>query len=94
LGRKYGVYFFTTINTKHGSDSVYRACALPHLKNALHNPTDQMTHNHFSFFWQQHNHPEYPNTNKTPDILLDINPGESSPECTANDQTAQSIACN
>jgi hypothetical protein len=49
------------ITTKRGSDSVYRAWALPHLENALHHPTDQMTpHNRFSFFWQQHNHPEYP----------------------------------
>ena len=37
------------ITTKHGSNSVYRAWALPHLENALHNPTHQMTHNHFSF---------------------------------------------
>jgi hypothetical protein len=53
-----------------------------------------MTHNHFSFFWQQHNHPEYPYTNKTPDILLVINPGESSPECTENERSTQSITCN
>ena len=53
-----------------------------------------MTHNHFSFFWQQHNHPEYPCTNKTPDILLDINPGESSPECTSHEVTTPSITCN
>ena len=82
------------ITTKRGSDSVYRAWALPHLENALHHPTDQMTHNRFSFFWQQHNHPEYPYTNKTPDILLDINPGESSPECTENERSTQSITCN
>jgi hypothetical protein len=74
--------------------SVYRAWALPHLENALHHPTDQMTHNRFSFFWPQHNHPEYPYTNKTPDILLDINPGESSPECTTNEMSTQSITCN
>jgi hypothetical protein len=53
-----------------------------------------MTHNRFSFFWQQHNHPEYPYTNKTPDILLDINPGESSPERTTNETSTQSITCN
>jgi hypothetical protein len=52
-----------------------------------------MTHNCFSFFWQQQNHPEYPYTNKTPDILLDINPGESSPECTSNEMTTPSITC-
>ena len=82
------------ITTKCGSDSVYHAWALPHLENALHSPTDQTTHNHFSFFWQQHNHPEYSYTNKTPDILLDINPGESSPECTENERSTQSITCN
>jgi hypothetical protein len=80
--------------TKHGSDSVYCALALPHLENALHSLTNQMTHNRFSSFWQQHNHPEYPYTNKTPEILLDINPGESSPECTSSDQTTQSNTCN
>jgi hypothetical protein len=53
-----------------------------------------MTDNHFSFFWQQHNHPEYPYTNKAPDILLDINPGEPSTQCTSNDQTTQYITCN
>jgi hypothetical protein len=53
-----------------------------------------MTHNHFSFFWQQHNHPEYPCTNKTPDILLDINPGELSPKCASNEMTTPSITCN
>jgi hypothetical protein len=53
-----------------------------------------MTHNHFSFFWQRHNHPEYPYTNKTPDILLDIYPAESSPECSANEMSTQSITCN
>jgi hypothetical protein len=37
------------ITTKRGSDSVYRAWALPHLENALHHPTDQMTHNRFHF---------------------------------------------
>jgi hypothetical protein len=66
------------ITTKRGSDSVYYcAWALPHLENALHNPTHQMTQNHFSFFGQQCNNPGYPYTNKTPDILLNINPGES-----------------
>jgi hypothetical protein len=80
--------------SKHGSDSVYRAWALPHLENALHSPTDQTTHNRFSLFWQQHNHPEYPYTNKTPGFLLDINPGESSPECTENERSTQSITCN
>ena len=65
-----------------------------HLENALRKPTDQTTHNRFSFFWQQHNHPEYPYTNKTPDILLDINPGESSTECPNNEQTTKSITCN
>jgi hypothetical protein len=34
-----------------------------------------MTHNNFSFFWLKHNHPEHSYTNKTPDILLDTNPG-------------------
>jgi hypothetical protein len=53
-----------------------------------------MTDNRFSFFWQQHNHPEYPYTNKTPDIPLDINPGESSPECTENERSTKSITCN
>jgi hypothetical protein len=53
------------ITTKCGSDSAYCAWVLPYLDNALHNPTDQMTHNHFSFFWQEHNHPEYPYTKKT-----------------------------
>jgi hypothetical protein len=53
-----------------------------------------MTHNRFSFFWQQHNQPEYPYTNKTPDILPAINPGESSPECTENEMSTQSITCN
>jgi hypothetical protein len=53
-----------------------------------------MTHNCFSFFRQQHNHPEYSYTNKTPHILLDINPGESSPVCTTNEMTTQSITCN
>ena len=48
------------ITTKHGSDCVYHAWALPHLENSLHNSTDQMTHNHFSFFWQKHNHPRIP----------------------------------
>jgi hypothetical protein len=38
------------ITTKRGSDSVYRAWALPaHLENALHHSSDQMTHNRFSF---------------------------------------------
>jgi hypothetical protein len=82
------------VTTKRGSDSVYRAWALPHLENALHHPSDQVTHNRFSFFIQQHNHPEYPYTNKKPDILLDINPGESSPECTENERSTQSITCN
>jgi hypothetical protein len=53
-----------------------------------------MTHNHFSFFWQEHNHPEYSYTNKTKDILLDTNPGKSSPECTENEMSTQSITCN
>jgi hypothetical protein len=57
-------------------------------------PSDQMAHNLFSLFWQQHNHPEYPYTNKTPDILHDINPGEFSPECSSNGQTTQSFTCN
>jgi hypothetical protein len=82
------------ITTRRGSDSVYRAWALPYLDNALQKPTNQTTHNRFSFFWQQHNHPEYPFTNKTPDILLDINPGESSPECPPNEMRTQSITCN
>jgi hypothetical protein len=30
----------------------------------------------------------------TSDILLDINPGESSTECTSNGQKTQSIPCN
>jgi hypothetical protein len=80
------------ITTRHGSDSIHCAWALvQHLENALHSPTNQMTHNHFSFFWQQHNHPEYPYTNKSPDILLDINPGESRPECTSIEMSTQSI---
>jgi hypothetical protein len=37
------------ITTKHGSDSVYRAWAIPHLENTLHYKTDQMTHNFFIF---------------------------------------------
>ncbi len=65
------------ITTKRGSNSVYRAWALPHLENALINPTNQTKHNRFSHFWKQHRHPEYPYINKTPEILLDIIPGES-----------------
>jgi hypothetical protein len=79
------------ITTKRGSDSVYSAWALPHLENSLNHPSDQMTQNCFSFFWQQHNHPEYAYTNSTPDILLDINPGESSPECASIEMSTQSI---
>jgi hypothetical protein len=82
------------ITTKHGSVSVCCAWALPHLDYALHNPTHQMTHNHFSFVGQHCNNPEYPYTNKTPDILLDINPGKFSTECTSNERSTQSIACN
>jgi hypothetical protein len=59
------------ITTKHGSDSIDCAWALPHLENALCNPANQMTHNCFSFFRQQHNHPECQYTNKTPEILFD-----------------------
>ncbi len=36
------------ITTKRGSNSVYSDWALQHLENALHSPTDQVTHNHFS----------------------------------------------
>ncbi|KAI2510028.1 hypothetical protein MHU86_4322 [Fragilaria crotonensis] len=62
------------ITTKRGSDNVYRAWALPHLQDALQKPADQIKHNRFSFFWQQHNHPEYPYTNKTPELLLNVIP--------------------
>ena len=82
------------ITTKRGSDSVYRAWALPHLKDALQKPTVQISHNCFSFFWQQHNHPEYPYTNKTPEILLNIFPGESSTECARIENETKSINCN
>ena len=68
------------ITTKCRSGCVYCAWAFPHLENALQKPMDQTKHNCFSYFWQQHNHPEYPYKNKTPGILLDINPGESSTE--------------
>ena len=37
--------------------------------------------------------PENQYKNKTPDILLDINPGESSTECTSNEMTTKSITC-
>ena len=77
------------ITTKRRSDSVYRAWALPHLENALQKSTDQINYNRFS----QHNHPENQYKNKTPDILLDINPGESSTECTSNEMTTKSITC-
>ncbi|KAI2489858.1 hypothetical protein MHU86_24734 [Fragilaria crotonensis] len=48
------------ITTKRGSTDVYGSWALPHLENALSNPLSQITHNPFSYYWQQHNHPEYP----------------------------------
>ncbi|KAI2511802.1 hypothetical protein MHU86_2534 [Fragilaria crotonensis] len=82
------------ITTKRGSDNVYRAWALPHLQDALQKPADQIKHNRFSFFWQQHNHPEYPYTNKTPELLLNVIPGESSSLCSDNESTAKSITCN
>jgi hypothetical protein len=81
------------ITTKCGSDSIYRAWALPHLEHELQKPMDQTEHNHSSFFWQQHNHPEYPYKIKTPDTLLDINPVESSNECSSNEMTTKSITC-
>ncbi|KAI2491544.1 hypothetical protein MHU86_23021 [Fragilaria crotonensis] len=65
---------YQVITTKRGSDNVYRAWALPHLQDALQKPADQIKHNRFSFFWQQHNHPEYPYTNKTPELLLNVIP--------------------
>ena len=73
---------------------MYRAWALPHLKDALQKPTVQISHNRFSFFWQQHNHPEYPYTNKTPEILLNVFPGESSTECARIENETKSITCN
>jgi hypothetical protein len=48
------------ITTKRRSDSVYRVWALPHLENALHHPTDQMTHNRFSFFLATTQSPRIP----------------------------------
>ena len=42
--------FIQVITTRRGSDSVYRAWALPHLDNALQKPTDQTTHNRFFIF--------------------------------------------
>jgi hypothetical protein len=77
------------ITTTRGSDSVHRAWALPHLENALKKPTDQINYNPFA----QHNHPEFQHKNKTPDILLGINPGESSTEYTLNEMTTKSISC-
>jgi hypothetical protein len=47
------------ITTKCGPNSVNCAWALPHLDKTLQNLMDQTKHNIFSFFWQQHNHPEY-----------------------------------
>ncbi|KAI2498782.1 hypothetical protein MHU86_15738 [Fragilaria crotonensis] len=41
-----------------------------------------------------HNHPEYPYTNKTPELLLNVIPGESSSLCSDNESTAKSITCN
>jgi hypothetical protein len=82
------------ITTKRGSNSVYHAWALPHLQHTLQKPADQTTHYRFSFFWQQHNHPEYPYTNKTPELLLNVIPGESSSLCSNNESTTKSITCN
>ena len=67
------------ITTRRGSTEVYRAWALPHLENALCNPSLQITHNPFSYHWQQHNHPEYPFIMETDLSSLRIPPaGESS----------------
>jgi hypothetical protein len=41
-----------------------------------------------------HNHPEYPYTNKTPETLLHVIPGESSSVCSNNENEEKSIACN
>ncbi|KAI2489630.1 hypothetical protein MHU86_24961 [Fragilaria crotonensis] len=41
-----------------------------------------------------HNHPEYPYTNKTPETLLHVIPGESSSVCSNNENKEKSITCN
>jgi len=40
-----------------------------------------------------HNHPEYPYTNKTPETLLHVIPGESSSVCSNNENKEKSITC-
>ncbi|KAI2490290.1 hypothetical protein MHU86_24280 [Fragilaria crotonensis] len=40
------------------------------------------------------NHPEYPYTNKTPETLLHVIPGESSSVCSNNENKEKSITCN
>ncbi|KAI2508041.1 hypothetical protein MHU86_6333 [Fragilaria crotonensis] len=50
---------------------------LPHLENALSNPLSQITHNPFSYYWQQHNHPEYPFIKESEPNILSNPPGES-----------------
>ncbi|KAI2500871.1 hypothetical protein MHU86_13591 [Fragilaria crotonensis] len=41
-----------------------------------------------------HNPPEYPYTNKTPETLLHVIPGESSSVCSNNENKEKSITCN
>ncbi|KAI2512616.1 hypothetical protein MHU86_1835 [Fragilaria crotonensis] len=65
------------ITTKRGSTDVYGSWALPHLENALSNPLSQITHNPFSYYWQQHNHPEYPFIKDSEPNILSNPPGES-----------------
>ncbi|KAI2508425.1 hypothetical protein MHU86_5952 [Fragilaria crotonensis] len=65
------------ITTKRGSTNVYGSWALPHLENALSNPLSQITHNPFSYYWQQHNHPEYPFIKESEPNILSNLPGES-----------------
>jgi hypothetical protein len=85
--------FIQVITTRRGSSEVYRSWALPHLENALCNPSLQITHNPFSYHWQQHNHIEYPFTMETDLSSLRILPaGESS--LNTNNLHTQDTACN
>ena len=74
------------ITAKRGDTDVYLSWALPHLEHALVHPDNQLTHNRYSYFWHQHNHPEYPYLNATSlNSPLNIIPGTSSQETSPAD---------